>query len=215
MKGSIKQTRMELLNTKQRLALASKGHKILKQKRDALVLEFFGIVKKAANLRGQVDAQVKKANRSLAIATASHGEDFMQVAALSAKRVPEVEVSTKNIMGVRIPVIKGVSIQRSLTDRGYSIAGSSAKFDEAVADFEEAVNLIIKLAETESALRRLLKEIEKTNRRVNALEFNIQPEMKEIIRTIGMHLTMLESEQFVALKTMKRKLQKQAEVNEK
>jgi len=213
MKGSIKQTRMELLNTKQRLALASKGHKILKQKRDALVLEFFGIVKKAANLRGQVDAQVKKANRSLAIATAFHGEDFLQVAALSARRVPEVEVSTKNIMGVRIPVIKGVSIQRSLTDRGYSIAGSSAKFDEAVADFEEAVNLIIKLAETESALRRLLKEIEKTNRRVNALEFNIQPEMKDIIRTIGMHLTMRESEQFVALKTMKRKLQKQAEAN--
>jgi V/A-type H+-transporting ATPase subunit D len=208
MKSNVKPTRMELLNTKQKLILAQKGHTLLKQKRDALVLEFLAIIKKAQDLRSQVDAQMLKSYKSLAIAEAFHGETFLETASLAAHKVPEIEVRTKNIMGLKIPDIKGVSIHRTLLERGYSVQGSSAKFDSCVADFEETVNLVIKLAETEAAIMRLLKEIEKTNRRVNALEFNIQPELKSTIKEISQHLTRLESELFFALKITKRRLEK-------
>jgi len=197
---------MEMLNTKQRLILASKGHKLLKQKRDALVLEFFQVVKKAKNLRSEVDGELKSSFRSLAIARAFHGDLFVETAALSSKKVPEIEVKPKNIMGVRIAEIRGVDVSKDLLSRGYSLQGSSAKFDEAVEHFEKSLNLIIKLAEFETALKRLLKEIEITNRKVNALEFNVQPRLKATIKSISDHLNRLESERFFALKLTKQRL---------
>ena len=208
MKEGLKPTRMELLNSKQKLALAQKGHTILKQKRDALVLEFFSIIKQAQDLRTQLDDQVLKSYKSLAVAEAFHGTTFLETAALSSHKVPQIDVSTKNIMGVRIPSIKGVYVHRTLLDRGYPIVGSSAKFDEAVSDFELAVEYVIKLAESEAALKRLLKEIEKTNRRVNALEFNIQPDLRLAIKDISQYLTLLENGLFVALKVTKRRLER-------
>ncbi|MFH1056795.1 MAG: V-type ATP synthase subunit D [Candidatus Micrarchaeota archaeon] len=214
MKEGIKPTRMELLNTKQKLALAQKGHTILKQKRDALVLEFFSIIRQAQDLRTQLDKQVLKAYKSLAVAEAFHGTVFLQTAALASQQAPEIEVSTKNIMGVRIPAIEGVFVHRTLQERGYPIVGSSAKFDEAVSDFELALEYVIKLAETEAALKRLLKEIEKTNRRVNALEYNIQPDLKQTIKDVGQHLSQLENELFVGLKVTKRRLARKREAEE-
>ena len=214
MKEGIRPTRMELLNTKQKLTLAQKGHTILKQKRDALVLEFFSIIRQAQDLRTQLDNQVLKAYISLAVAEAFHGMVFLQTAALSSQRVPQIEVSAKNIMGVHIPAIEGVFVHRTLEERGYPIVGSTAKFDDAVSDFELAVEYVITLAETEAALKRLLKEIEKTNRRVNALEFNIQPDMKQTIKDISQHLSQLENELFVGLKVTKKRLSKKREEEE-
>ncbi|MFH1257492.1 MAG: V-type ATP synthase subunit D [Candidatus Micrarchaeota archaeon] len=207
-KESVRPTRMEMLNTKQKLLLASKGHFILKQKRDALVPEFFRLVKKARNLRKEVDAEMAKAFKALAIAKAFHGDLFVETAALGSKKVPEINVKTRNIMGVKIADIEGIDVKKSLMNRGYSIRGSSAKFDAAVEHFENALNMIIQLAEFETALRRLLREIEKTNRKVNALEFNIQPNLKETIKEIQAHLNRLESEAFYALKVTKKKLSK-------
>ena len=205
---AVKPTRMEMLNTKQKLILAEKGHKLLKQKRDALVLEFFKLIKKAKDLRGEVDREVMLAFKSLAVAKAFHGEVFIEANALAAKKVPEIEVRSKNVMGIRIAEIKGVDVHKDLLARGYSLQGSSAKFDAAVEHFENSLNLIIKLAEFESALKRLLKEIEKTNRKVNALEFNIQPALRATIKGIREHLNRLESETFFALKVTKRRLKK-------
>ncbi len=210
-KESIRPTRMEMLNTKAKLTLASKGHHILKQKRDALVPEFFRIVKKAKDLRSEVDAEMQAAFKSLAIAKAFHGDFFVETAALSAKKVPEISVKTRNIMGVKIAEIEGIDVKKDLETRGYSLQGSSAKFDDAIEHFEKALNLIIKLAEFETALRRLLREIEKTNRKVNALEYNIQPELAETIKEIAAHLNRIESEAFYALKVTKRKLTKAEE----
>ncbi len=208
---NVRPTRMELLNTKQRLIMAEKGHKLLKQKRDALVLEFFNTVKKAKDLREQVNVQVVDAHKKLAIARSIHGDLFVESSALSTLPAPDVRVETKNIMGVRIPLISSISVKRNLLERGYSVHGSSARFDDAVESFEKALNLIVQLAETETALRRLLSEIEKTNRRVNALEFNIQPGLKDTIRHIQDHLNRLESERFFALKLTKKRLQAAAE----
>ena len=102
-------------------------------------------------------------------------------------------------------------MHRSLLDRGYPIVGSSAKFDDAVSDFELSLEYSIKLAETEAALLRLLKEIEKTNRRVNALEYNIQPDLRQTIKDISQHLALLEGELFFALKITKKRLAKKKE----
>lgn len=201
---------MELLNTKQRLILAEKGHTLLKQKRDALVLEFFAIIKQAQNLRSELDFKVVKAYKALAIAEAFHGKNHIEALALSAFATPEISVQAKNIMGVKIPIIKSAGSTRN-EKIGYALEGSSAKLDEAVIEFQEVVDLIIKIAETEAAIKRLLREIEKTNRRVNALEYNIQPDLRKTIKDIAQHLSMLESELFFGLKVTKRRLQKKAE----
>ncbi len=208
---TIRPTRMELLNTKAKLTLATKGHHILKQKRDALVPEFFKLVKKARDLRKQVDLEMQLAFKSLAISKAFHGDTFVETAALASKKVPEINVKARNIMGVKIAEIEGIDVRKDLEGRGYSIQGSSAKFDAAVEHFETALDLIIKLAEFETALRRLLREIEKTNRKVNALEYNIQPDLKQTIKEIAGHLNRLESEAFYGLKVTKKRLAKAEE----
>ncbi len=202
---------MELLNTKQKLLLAQKGHKLLKQKRDALVLEFFSILKQAKDLRTQLDRQTAEAYKALAIALCFHGELFLETASLYSHAVPEISVTSKNVMGVKIPAIKGTAIQRSLLERGYSLKESSAKFDAVVEAFEQTLNSAVKLAETEGALKRLLSEIQKTNRRVNALEYNIQPDLRDTIKTIAESLNRLESERFFALKLTKKRLKEKAE----
>lgn len=214
MAENVRPTRMELINARQRLVIAQKGHKLLKQKRDSLVVELFRELKSARDLRKQVNAQIVEAHKKLAIARSVHGELFVEANALASKKVPEVDVRTKNIMGVRIPLISAVDVRRSLLDRGYSILGSSAQFDAAVESFENALNSIIMLAQTETTLKRLIKEIEKTNRRVNALEFNIQPGLRAAIRYIQDHLNRLEAERFVALKLTKARLVKAAEAEE-
>ncbi len=205
---NIRPTRMELMNTKQRLTLAEKGHHILKQKRDALVLEFFNIVKKASNLRGELDRQTLVSYKALAVCRAFHGEEFIEMHTLAAVEAPMVRITAKNVMGLRIPAISSPEFPHAGI---YGVHGTSAKFDEAVYAFRECLRLALQLAETETALKRLLQEIEKTNRRVNALEYNVQPNLRGVIKTISSHLSRLESEQFFALKVTKRRLEKAAQ----
>lgn len=211
MKENVRPTRMELLNTKQKLVLAEKGHKLLKQKRDALVLEFFQVIKQAKDLRSKVDEEMVLAYKSLAIASAFHGELYIKTVALSSQNAPSIQVSSKNIMGVKIPCIITCGVESSFSQRGYGIKGSSAKLDEAVEHFQLALSYIVQLAATETSLKRLLREVEKTNRRVNALEYNIQPDLKDTIKQIASHLNRLEAERFFALKVTKKRLQRKAE----
>lgn len=211
MSDNVKPTRMELLNTKQRVILAEKGHKILKQKRDALVMEFFSIVKKASNLRSQLDAEMMAAYKSLAVARAFHTDLYIKSNAFAAQEAPHVALTAKNIMGVRITAI---STPHFAKQSASNVSGTSAKYDEAQAHFRKALELVLAVAETETAIKRLLQEIEKTNRRVNALEYNVTPKLKATIKMIAGHLNRLEAEQFFALKVTKRRLNKAAEQNE-
>lgn len=211
MPEAVASTRMELLGQKQKLVMAERGHKLLKQKRDALVIEFFNMVKKARDLRAQVDAQMVDGHKRLSLARSIHGDLFVEANALAARTVPEVEVRTKNIMGVRIPLITSIDVRRDLLSRGYSPLGSSAHFDEAVEAFENALTMVVQLAETENSLKRLLREIQKTNRRVNALEYNVQPMLRGNIRLIQDALNRLEAERFFALKLTKARLEARAE----
>ena len=204
-------TRMELLKAKDKIKLAKKGHKLLKQKRDALILEFFKILEKAKDLRGELNSQMREAYPAMAVAQAYHGVFELEAAALAVKNAPGVDVQVRNIMGVQIPQIETAkSKERTFLDRGYSIIGSSAKIDEATEKFEKAMEMIIQLAETENALKRLIREIEKTKRRVNALEFVVLPRIQKQAEDIAFRLDEMERENFFTLKMIKGKLARKA-----
>lgn len=203
---AVKPTRMELLNIKNKIKLAEKGHRLLKQKRDVLVLEFFAILEKAKDLRGDLNAATSKAFRSLAIAEAYHGIFETESAAMAVTKVSNVEITVKNVMGVRVPDIQGRYVAKTAFERGYGIVGTSAKIDEAAGAFEESLAIVIELAKTENALKKLLREIEKTKRRVNALEYVVMPRLRRQSRYISMRLDEMERETFFTLKMVKKKL---------
>ncbi|MCX8175152.1 MAG: V-type ATP synthase subunit D [Candidatus Micrarchaeota archaeon] len=201
-------TRMELLKAKARVKLARKGHKLLKQKRDALIMEFFKILGKAQDLRSELNAQMKSAYTALAVAQAYHGMQEIESAALAVKRAPNVKVDVRNIMGVKIPSLDAAPAEKHLLARGYSVAGTSAKIDEVAEAFEKALELVFKLSQTENAIRRLILEIEKTKRRVNSLEFVMIPRLEGQAKMISFRLEEMERDSFVMLKTIKRKLER-------
>lgn len=207
-------TRMELLRAKSRVKLARKGHKLLKQKRDALILEFFKILGKAQDLRSELNARMKTAYSALAVAQAYHPMQEIEAASLAVKRAPGVHVEVRNIMGVRIPVLETSQAEKQLLGRGYSVVGTSAKIDEVAEAFEQAIDLVFKLSQTENAIRRLILEIETTKRRVNSLEFVMIPRLENQAKLISFRLEEMERDSFVMLKTIKRKLGKAAEESE-
>jgi len=204
-------TRMELLKAKTRVKLARKGHKLLKQKRDALVLEFFKILGKAQDLRSELNTRMSNAYGALAVAQAYHSMQEIEQAAMAVKRAPNVHVEVRNIMGVKIPTLEASEPKKLLLARGYSIVGTSAKIDEVADSFEHVLDLIFKLSETENGIRRLILEIEKTKRRVNSLEFVMIPRLESQAKLIRFRLEEMERDSFVMLKTIKRKLEKNAE----
>ncbi|MCH7902416.1 V-type ATP synthase subunit D [archaeon] len=209
MAEDVKTTRLELIETRGKIKLAEKGHKLLKQKRDVLVLEFFKIMKEAKDLRTSLNDQMSKAFHALAMAQAYHGIIEVQNISMSTKKAPGVIVESKNVMGVQIPSITGEYVAKTIQERGYSLQGSSAKIDEAASSFEKSLEAIIKLAETENALKKLIKEIEKTKRRVNALDYIMIPDLKSTEKYIVLRLEEIEREQFISLKTIKAKLEKE------
>jgi len=208
-------TRMELLNARSRIKLARKGHKLLKQKRDALILEFFKILSRAKDLRAELNAQMQKCYSSLAVAQAYHGIYEVENAALSVHKASGVNIQVRNIMGVKIPQIQSSVQAKTLLTRGYSIIGTSAKIDDVAENFEAAFALVVQLAETENAIRKLIREIEKTKRRVNALEFVVLPRLESQATLISFRLQEMERDSFVMLKMIKRKLSANAASAEK
>ena len=202
-------TRMELIKTKERITLAKKGHKLLKQKRDALILEFFKILKKAKDLRGELAQKMAKGYRSLAVAQLYHTVQQLEKVSLDLRKDIDLDIEVKNVMGVKIPTINAEMEQKKFIRLpGYSVAGTSAKIDNAVEEFDEILAMVIRLAETETAIKRLILEIEKTKRRVNALEFVLIPRLDEQKNMISFRLDEMERDSFVSLKSIKRKLEK-------
>ena len=198
-------TRMELLRSKNRVKLARKGHKLLKQKRDALILEFFKILGKAQDLRSELNAKMKAAYSALAYAQAYHNMQEIESASLSVERAPRIKVDVRNIMGVKIPLLETSQVSKPLLKRGYGIIGTSAKIDEVAEAFEQVTDLVMKLAETENAIRRLILEIEKTKRRVNALELEVIPRMEKTKSFIQLRLEEAERENIFRMKRIKKK----------
>ncbi len=200
---TVKPTKMELLNLRNKIKLAKKGHKLLKQKQDVLILEFFKILAKAKDLRSELNDEMGGAFKALGRAEAYHGLFEVEALALSVKPVPGLDVKVRNVMGVKIPELERIEVRRKLDDRGYGLLTSSAKVDEAVTSFQGVLDKVIQLAETENAVKRLINEIKKTKRRVNALDLVLIPRMKKQANYIGMRLDEMERENFFTLMKLK------------
>jgi len=198
-------TRSELIQVRKRIALTQSGHKILKLKRDGLILEFFKILEEAKDIRSQIAKQFGEAERRIAIATAVDGVIAVRSAAYALTTRPEIQLRSRNLMGVIVPSIKSTAVAVPLDQRGYGVIGTSPYIDEATAAFQRLVDTVVKAAELETTMKKLLDEIEKTKRRVNALEFRILPELEEAERFIRFRLEELERENIFRLKRIKAK----------
>ena len=199
----VKPTRSELIELKRKIKLSESGHKLLKMKRDGLILEFFEILEKAKTVRSELDAQFAIASQKINIAKAVEGVMTVKSTAFSFKDAPTLEVQSKNVMGVVVPKIESSSVRKHLNNRGYGIIGTSSRIDEAVDSYESLVEKIIEAAEIETTIKKLLNEIEKTKRRVNALEFKVIPELIEARNFIILRLDEMEREETFRLKRIK------------
>jgi V/A-type H+-transporting ATPase subunit D len=201
--ADVKPTRMELIETRRKIKLSKGGYKLLKMKRDGLIMEFFELLPKVKDLRNQLSALYILAMEKLSIAVAAEGTTALESAANCLNKSPEVELSSKNIMGVVVPSVKVTSVEKSLEDRGYGLIGTSIRVDEAVHAFEKLSEMIILAAEGETTMKKILDEIESTKRRVNALEFKVIPNLEEIAKYISFRLEELERESIFGLKRIK------------
>lgn len=202
----IKPTRSELINLKRRIALSERGYKILKMKRDGLILEFFKVLADAKDSRGELLQKYQRAVESMALANTVEGAIGVKSAAFSVKEVPQIILTSKNIMGVVVPKIESSKVRKSLVDRGYGVLGTTSIIDETATSFEELVEAIIESAEIETTMKRLLSEIESTKRRVNALEFKVIPELSAARDFIKMRLDEMEREELFRLKKIKARM---------
>ncbi len=202
-------TRMELLKIKERITLATKGHKLLKQKRDALILEFFKILKKSKDIRSKLNVKMKNAYSALAVANAYHSAFELEAISLANARIMDVDVQVKNVMGVKIPHLISDIETRPYPSKGYSISGTTSMLEQCIEEYEQVLDMALQLAETEIAIKRLISEIEKTKRRVNSLEFIMIPRLDEQKKMIAFKLDELERDGFISLKVIKRKLERE------
>ena len=202
----VKPTRSELIQLKIRIKLSERGHKLLKMKRDGLIIEFFKILNQARNVRTELDAAFLRAEVKINLASAVNGMVAVRSTAFTAKESPEIRLSGKNIMGVVVPKISSTGVKKTLIERGYGIIGTNSYIDETADAYEDLVEKIITAAELETTMKRLLNEIEKTKRRVNALEFKIIPEQIATMKYIRFVLEEMESENTFRLKRVKARM---------
>ncbi|MBI3034803.1 V-type ATP synthase subunit D [Candidatus Woesearchaeota archaeon] len=200
----IKPTRSELLKLKRQIKLAKSGYALLKKKRDGLILEFFEILKKAKTLREELVNEYKAALEKMNIARALEGDLKVKSIAMAIREIPDIRLTAKNIMGVKVPKVESSEIEKAFMERGYGIYNSSA-IDEAASAYEKVVEKIILAAEVETSMRKLLNEIEKTKRRVNALEFVVIPNLDKIKSFIQLRLEEMERENIFRMKRIKAK----------
>ena len=196
-------TRSVLLETKKKIKLSQSGHKIMKMKRDGLIIEFFNIMEKAKKMRGSVVSDYDQAMDKISIAMAVDGSIAIKSAAYALKTDPKVTLGSKSIMGMMVPRVEATLIKTPVTERGYGVISTSAYIEEAAQAFEKLLETIVRAAEVETTMKRLLDEIEKTKRRVNALEFKVIPELEEVQAFIRFRLEEMDRETLITLKHLK------------
>lgn len=201
-------TRMELLAHEAQIALARQGRDLLEQKRTALMKE---LLQMAGTVMERSDALMEAATRAqaaLARAEAVAGPEAVHSAALAARSELPLAVSMTSVMGVHVPHIEQRRIARPALVRGYSVVGMSTTVDEAAAAFEDEVSVIIRLAESELRLQRLASELQRTSRRLNALDHLLIPRLEAERDFIQMALDERERADHFRLKLVKRALER-------
>jgi V/A-type H+-transporting ATPase subunit D len=212
MAKDVKPTRKNLMQIEDRIELSERGHDTLEKKRDGLIMEFMDILDQAQDVRSDLEANYELAQQKINMARAMEGDVAVRGAAAALKEHPEITTESKNIMGVVVPQIESTKVKKSLDERGYGVLGTSARIDEAAEAYEELLESIILAAEVETAMKKMLREIETTKRRVNALEFKLLPELRENQEYIEQKLEEQEREEIFRLKKIKAK--KEAEEKE-
>ena len=181
-------TRMELTRIKRRLVTAKRGHKLLKDKRDEMVRQFILLVRENAKLRKQVERELQGALADFALARAVMDRQALEEAVMYPARSAAIQLGRKNILSVHVPSITPIQGTAKESALPYGLAETSADLDDAIATLAALLPKLLKLAETEKACDLLADEIEKTRRRVNALEYVMIPQFEETIRFITMKL---------------------------
>ncbi len=198
----INPTRMELLEIHKKVVLAEKGHKLLEEKRDALVEKFFSIIEKRNNLKKQVDEGFYDAFLSLIQAQMLLGEQQVDTLSQITKEIGEISFETDNIMGVKIVKINTKNI-KDVSPPPYGFSETCASLDDAYQKFNSLLRFVLALAEVEENIQSLSLEIEKTKRRVNVLENTLIPKLYATIKYIEMRLDEQEREDFFRRKRIK------------
>jgi len=199
----VKPTRMELMKKKAQIRLAEQGRDLLREKMDALIQEFFKILSTVSDSRDELEQISRAADLALMIAEAVDDPVTLKSASFATRRSITVDISGKNIMGVPVPVIEKKRISKNMLERGYGIITTSARIDETAEKYEAELDMLIKLAETETAMRRLGAEIQMNRRRVNALEQILIPELKSEAKYIKNAIEEREREDLFRLKKVK------------
>ena len=195
-------TRMELTRLKKKLVTASRGHKLLKDKRDELMRQFLDMARENMELRKKVEAGTKAANTNFVIAKAGMNEQTLSTALMAPKQEVRVALGDRNVMSVDIPVYDYKTKSANSNDiYSYGFAFTSGELDDAVKSLSDILPDMLRLAEVEKSCQMLAAEIEKTRRRVNALEHVIIPETREGIKYISMKLD--ENERSTQVRLMK------------
>ncbi|MEW6228699.1 MAG: V-type ATP synthase subunit D [Bacillota bacterium] len=191
MEVKVSPTRMQLLRLKKRLRMAERGHKLLKDKRDELMKKFLELIRQERDLRDQVEAALEEIVPAFLQAKAAMSREAMEEAFMVPKVSCGVEVSTKTVMNVKVPEFTWLG--GDLKDVfSYGFHGTSAALDDAVAGLAKVLPRMAELAEVEKSIELLADEIEKTRRRVNALEYVLIPNLKNTARYITMKLDEME-----------------------
>ncbi len=186
---NVNPTRMELTNLKRKLVTARRGHKLLKDKRDELMRRFMELVRENKALRQKVENGIKEANKYMSVARSVMSDAEISAALMMPMQEMSIDVGEKNVMSVVIPQFETKLKTADETDiYPYGFAFTSTELDGAVKYISDIMPDLIRLAETEKACRLMAAEIEKTRRRVNALEHVMIPQYEETIKYISMKL---------------------------
>ena len=195
-------TRMELARQKRRLATAMRGHKLLKDKRDELMRQFLDLVRENKTLRESVEEKMRRANAGFLMARAATSDQVLNTALLAPKQQIYLETHVKNVMSVEIPEFEKTTRTANQGDIfSYGFAFTASELDDAVSTLNSALPELLRLAEVEKSCRLMAEEIEKTRRRVNALEHQIIPDAQSKIKFITMKLD--ENERSSQIRLMK------------
>ena len=187
-KLNVNPTRMELSKLKVRLKTATSGHKLLKDKQDELMRQFIGLVKENRKLRLKVEGKLQDSFKDFLLARGVMSDEMLEDAITFSQQELGVDIKTKNVMSVNVPKMTFNQTESEEIAYSYGYAQTSADLDDAIEGLNKVMRNLLELAEVEKACQLMADEVEKTRRRVNALEYMTIPQLKETIRFIQMKL---------------------------
>jgi len=195
MQGDIQATRAGLQAVRRKIQIAENGHRLLKLKRDVLILELIAIAKSTRRSEQELGDLSQNAGKTLSIAKMMEGSLGIVIVSISVERSPEIRVTSRNVMGMQLPVFTADGVRKELADRGYGLIGTSSVIDEAAEAFEGLTEAIVRHAELLAAARILNAEILRLKRRVNALEFRVIPDLYATREAITLRRDEMEREE--------------------